>query len=265
MSTLTGEFRLLFWAILGVIVPFGLLLCLLPGQTAVYWAWVIPHPRSALLIGAAYAGAIAYYVLALRMNDWRQVESGMGGLVLFCLVLLFATLMHWEAFRPYHVTTLVWLMFYYVGPFLVPILSRLQQSRAGVLNFEGTPDLSSAWRLWLIARGFLYLTVALAGLVFTTRLTAAWPWPIDALELRVFMGQPAIIGWNAVVVVRDGVTWRRYRLGLVLTGAIGLVQLIGLVINSTPYDWSRPLGVLLPVVFAEWCLTSLILHLRYRS
>jgi len=46
------EFRLLFYAILGVIVPFGVLLYFFPGGTDSYWAWSIPEPRSAILIGA---------------------------------------------------------------------------------------------------------------------------------------------------------------------------------------------------------------------
>src|SRR3972149_1633223 len=66
MQTLSVEFRVLFWAILGVIVPFGLLLFLFPGGTGSYWAWVVPHPRSAILIGAAYVGATPYYLLAPR-------------------------------------------------------------------------------------------------------------------------------------------------------------------------------------------------------
>ena len=260
--TLAVEFRVLFWAILGVIVPFGMLLFFLPAQTASYWAWVIPHPRSSLLIGAAYVGAIAYYLLALLENDWEQVRNGMGGLIVFCLVLLFATLMHWETFRPYQVTTLVWLMFYYVGPFLVPIVYRLQAQGAGLASSQAarTP---LGWRAWMALRAFSYLALALLGLVFATSLSAAWPWPIDPLEVRVFLGQVAIIGWTAAMALRGGPFWRRNRLGMVLTGAIGLVQTIGLFISSTPYDWSATLGPVLPVIFVEWIATPAAMYFIY--
>lgn len=262
MKTLAVEFRVLFWAILGVIVPFGLLLFLFPGGTESYWAWVIPHPRSATLIGAAYVGATPYYLLALRENDWEQVRNGMGGLIVFSLVLLLATMLHWEAFKPYHVTTLVWLMFYYVGPFLIPIVGRLQARGAGPASSQ-VAIAPLGWRAWMALRAFLYLGLALLGLVFATSLVGAWPWSIAPLELRVFLGQVAIIGWTAAMAVRGGPFWRRNRLGMVLTGGIGLANLVGLLIGSTPYDGSATLGPVLPVIFIEWVVTPIAMYFIY--
>jgi hypothetical protein len=106
-TTLIFEFRVLFLAILAVIVPFGLLLYVLPSATLTYWAWNIANPRSAILIGSAYVAATVYYILVLRENDWLQVRYGLGGLNIFSLALLVATAMHWERFKAYHPTTLV--------------------------------------------------------------------------------------------------------------------------------------------------------------
>src|SRR3989337_2913302 len=146
------EFRLLFYAILGVIVPFGVLLYVFPGGTAFYWTWSVPEPRSAMLIGAAYLGAISYYIAALHQNDWQQVDNGLGGLILFSLLLLAATMAHWDAFKPYHPITLVWLAFYYGGPFLAPALHHLQIERLGAAPDEGV-RLAPTARAWLIGRG----------------------------------------------------------------------------------------------------------------
>lgn len=270
MSPISKEFRLLYWAILGVIVPFGLLLYFFPGGTELYWAWVIPHPRSSILIGAGYVGAIAYYTLLLRENDWHQARNGMGGLIIFCIVLLIATFLHWEEFRTYHITTLVWLIFYYVGPFLVPILYRLQTQRAAAQSSttpasdaDGRSSIAQGWKFWQAARGFFYLALALFWLVSANTVSTAWPWPINALELRVFMGQVAIIGWNAVVVLQEGRQWQQFRLGQILTGAIGFMQLIGLFISSTTYSWSIGLGIVLPLMFGEWIITPLLLLQKY--
>jgi hypothetical protein len=266
MYTLAREFRFLFWAILGVIVPFGFLLYFFPYRTDVYWAWVIPHPRSSILIGAGYMGAIAYYGLALHEDDWRQTQNGMGGLVIFCLVLLIATLAHWDQFKYYHITTLVWLMFYYVGPLLVPIVYRLQRERIQISDtspFAGSPMISRRWRLWLVARGFFYLALATFWLLSAGTISVAWPWPILPLELRVFTGQIAIVGWNAIIAVDDGFPWRRHRLGLALGGAIGVSQIAGLLLTSTPYNLECGIGIFLPVMFAEWLLTPLGSYLTY--
>jgi hypothetical protein len=271
MPTIDKEFRLLYWAILGVIVPFGLLLYFFPGGTDFYWAWVIPEPRSAILIGAGYVGAITYYALLLRMNDWRQARNGMPGLIIFCIVLLIATLLHWEKFRTYHLTTLVWLIFYYVGPFLVPILYRFQTQRAETQNQktasvgDGAPLIARGWKVWLAARGFFYLSLALFWTVSAEAVSTSWPWSIEPLEIRVFMGQVAIIGWNAVVVLQENRQWPQYRLGQILTGAIGFMQLIGLFISSTTYNWSIGLGIALPLMFCDWIATPLLLLRKYED
>src|SRR5258708_18033668 len=102
-SPLPSEFRFIFVAILCVIVPFGLLLYFLPTYTAVYWAWVIPIARSAILIGAGYFGAIAYYVVALRNNHWDEVQGGLGGLIAFSVLFPIATMITSHAFRPYRI------------------------------------------------------------------------------------------------------------------------------------------------------------------
>ncbi len=261
-TALSTEFRFIFLGNIGVIVPFGLLLTLLPNETATYWAWVIPQPRSAMLIGAAYFGAIFYYVLALKQNDWLQVENGLGGLILFSLVLLVATMANWNTFRPYHPLTLVWLAFYYAGPFFVPIAYRAQLARSGRAQLTG-PRMAPIARAWLMARGFFYGALALLGIIFTSTLSTVWPWLIQPLEVQVFMGQVAVVGWGGIAALKDGLVWRRHRLGLLITGAIGVIQVIGQGLNRTAYDLSAPLGIGLPLMFVEWILTPLLMFFIY--
>ena len=102
------------------------MLYLLPSATSTYWAWDIANPRSSVLISAVYMTAIAYIFLVLRENDWLQVRNRLGAFIVFSLVLLGATAVHWEDFKPYHPTTLAWLAFYYSAPLLIILVSRLQ-------------------------------------------------------------------------------------------------------------------------------------------
>ncbi|MDQ3864303.1 MAG: hypothetical protein M3317_12560 [Actinomycetota bacterium] len=257
-STLIVEFRVLFLAILAVIVPFGLLLYVFPSATSIYWAWNIANPRSAILIGSAYAGATVYYVLLFRANDWMQVRYGLGGLIVFSLVLLAATALHWHLFKAYHPTTLVGLGFYYAGPLLVPIFARMQTERVPSVPETGR-QIKAAWRRWLIARAIFYPLWALLVFVLAVRMGAWWPWRVEPLDLRVFSAQIAIVGWTGVVALRGGLLWRGHRLFLVLVGAIGLLQLLGLALGTTPYRWSSLIGVALPLVFLEWTLTPLLM------
>src|SRR4051812_39375895 len=280
---LTPEVRVLFWGVLGLALIIGLVLFFLPAETAVYGPWVFLSPRSALLISAAYIGAASYYILVLRYNDWTQTEGGMGGLVVYSLVLIAAMMLHWDKFRPYHPATILYFIFYYAGVFLVPIFTRLQNERLGAPARDRAADqvgvgavgeaegeivkatrIAPGWRAWLLARGVVYLLLALLGFVFAEWLSSVWPWPVLPLELRVFMGQLAILGWGAAVIIIYGPVWRGVRLGLILGGGFGLVPLPSLLIGPTPYNWASPVAIMLPLIFAEWLLTPLVLLYLYR-
>ncbi|MCA1554076.1 MAG: hypothetical protein LC737_06830, partial [Chloroflexi bacterium] len=102
LSPLSNEYRFLAVGILLAILPIGPLLYFLPTQTDLFWGWVVRDPRAATLIGAGYSAGILYFLLALRANEWVQVQNGMGALLLFCLFLLFASVFDFSPFRPYH-------------------------------------------------------------------------------------------------------------------------------------------------------------------
>jgi hypothetical protein len=80
----------------------------------------------------------------------------------------------------------------------------------------------------------------------------------------VFSAQIAIVGWTGVVALRGDLLWRGHRLFLALVGAIGLLQLLGLALGTTPYRWFSPIGVALPLMFLEWTLTPLLMLTTHR-
>src|SRR5438270_620842 len=96
---LTAGTRALLIATLVVIVPLGLLLYVLPTQTATYWMWVMRDPRSAMLFGPVYLGASIFYVIALRQNDWTQLQAGLQGLFVVSFLLLIPVALNWDTVR----------------------------------------------------------------------------------------------------------------------------------------------------------------------
>ena len=80
----------------------------------------------------------------------------------------------------------------------------------------------------------------------------------------MFCAQIAIVGWTGVVVLRGGLLWRGHRLLLVLAGVIGLFQLLGLALATTPYRWFSLVGIALPLMFLEWTLTALFMFAAHR-
>jgi len=258
---LTGQMRNLVWTTVAIVVPLGLLLGLFPAHTAVFWMWAMSDPRSALLVGAVYIGASIYYILALRLNDWEQTKAGVEGTFIVSAVLLAAVAIDWERVRPYHVMTLVWLTAYYVPLFLIPILFRREEDLKPAAGDEKA--IGGGWRAWLIARGALYLSVTVVGFVLAPVAAAHWPWQIDAIEVRMFLGQPATFVWASVNILRGRALWRRHRVGFLYVAALGLVQLLGLFLIRTPYRWESTLGVPLAVMFVEWIVTPAVMYLTY--
>jgi hypothetical protein len=257
------SFRVLFLVFLGFAVVFGLLLYLLPSATSTYWAWDIANPRSSVLISAVYMTAIAYILLVLREKDCLQVRNRLGAFIAFSLVLLGATAVHWEDFKAYHPTTLAWLAFYYSALLLIILVSRLQIEPTGSAAITG-PQITRGWRVWLIARGIFYSLLALLIFVFADWISTIWPWAIEPLDLRVFTGQVAIIGWEGFAALREELLWRGHRLGLIFVGLLGLLQLVGLLTGTTPYHWSSVVGIVLPLMFLEWVMTPLLVFAAQR-
>jgi hypothetical protein len=255
---LTSHTRRFMWATIGVVIPLAVLLVLFPRHTAVYWMWVMRDPRSAVLVGTVYAGATVYYLLALLSDDWLETQAGLEGIFIVSVVLLLAVVLHWDAVRPWHLMTLVWMPAYYVPLLFIPYLFRLEGGWAR-LPWSDQVQISRAAAVWLAARGLSYAAVATAGFVFAGALTRAWPWAIDPVEVRMFLGQPATFIVSALAVLRGNLLWRRHRLHLIYAGSLGVVQLAGLLALPTPYRWGSPLGVLLLLMFAEWIITPLVI------
>ncbi|MFN8376906.1 MAG: hypothetical protein U0694_29035 [Anaerolineae bacterium] len=265
MRALTFEFRFIIVAILGVIVPFGAALYLLPTQTEVYWPWVMNDGRSAMMLGAGYLAAVIYYSIALRWNQWLRIKNAYWGLFTFAGVLLFATLLHWDQFRNYYISTLIWLLFYYTGFVLVPIVFRLELLHGGNTDPKmETPKIGEPFRTWMIVRGVFYLVVTVATLLFTQEVANAFPWPIAPIDLQVAVAQVSSIGWMGLMVALNN-AWEQNQMGMIFTFFAGVFQLVALVLGPSAYDASKPLALLLPIIFAEWVVTPVVLFAVYRK
>ncbi len=260
LATYTRRF---LGATIGIVAPLATLLVLFPRHTALTWMWPVRDPRSAVLVGAVYAGATIYYWLALRSDDWLEAQAGLEGIFVVSAVLLLAVILHWSTVRPWHLMTLVWLPAYYVPLLFVPYLFRLERGWAR-LPGGAQVQISRAAAVWLTARGVLYTISAAAGFIFAGPLARAWPWAIDPVEVRMFLGQPATFILPGLAVLRGNPLWRRHRLPLVYLASLGVVQLAALLVLRTPYRWASPLGVIFPLLLAEWIVTPLVIFSAQR-
>ena len=260
-TTVTRETRFLLWLVIVVIAPYGFFLYFYPGGAGNYWAWEISQPRTAVLIGAIYLAATFDYILLTRQKEWLLVRSTLFSLFLVAAWLLVAAMLHWNSFYPYRFFTINWLAAYYFPLFTVPLVFRIQDERFRE-NLQGD-HLSQGWRTWLLIRGAVYAVVAILIFVFADNVSTLWPWAIEPVNLRMFSGQIFVFGAFHAYAMRDGL-WRRLKFLMLLAGLLALTHLIGLVITGGPYNWSSPIGILLPLMFVEWLMTSLALWRAYK-
>lgn len=263
-SNIPVEGRALFLFVVCLEIVAFSMLYFFPAQSAIYWPWVISEPRSAMSVSVIYIGGLIYYLPGLFAKEWRTVQNGMIGLIVFSIVLLVPNILHWPLFRPYHPITLVWFAVYYALPLFVPIIYKIQSTHAEPI----VPDairISPALNKWLIIRGAIYLALAVFGLIFAESVCLLWPWSIQPIDLRVFMAAVATVGWAGLVSLSlsSERLWQRHRLGTISTGVMGLALLFALVINSSPYNWTAPLGIALFVVYVDWFITSVIITIVY--
>jgi hypothetical protein len=260
-NTVTRETRFLLWLVIVVIAPYGFFLYFYPGGAGNYWAWEISQPRTAVLIGSIYLAATFDYIVLTRQKEWLLIRSTLFSLFLVAAWLLVAAMLHWNSFYPYRFFTLSWLAAYYFPLFAVPLVFRIQDERFRE-NLQGD-HLSQGWRTWLLIRGVVYAVVSILIFIFADNVSTLWPWGIEPVNLRMFSGQIFVFGAFHAYAMRDGL-WRRLKFLMLLAGLLALTHLIGLVITGGPYDWSSPIGILLPLMFVEWLVTSLALWRAYK-
>jgi hypothetical protein len=260
-NTVTREARFLLWLVIIVDASYGLFLYFYPSGAGNYWAWEIGQPRTAVLIGSIYLIATLHYFLLTRQKEWLLIRSTLISLFLVAAWLLVAAMIHWDAFYPYRFYTLNWLVSYYFTLFAVPLVFRIQGERFRE-NLQGE-HLSQGWRTWLLIRGAIYTVAAILIFIFADSVSVLWPWPIEPVNLRMFSGQIFVFGALAAYLMGDGL-WPRIKFLMLLSGLLALTHLVGLVITGSPYSWSSPLGILLPVMFVEWLATTAMLWRVYK-
>jgi hypothetical protein len=259
--TIAPQTRVYLWLLVGVIACWGLPLYLYPQGAATYWAWQAANPRSAVLVGAIYFVSAIYYIRLAFEREWLQVRTCLKSLFVVAAWLLVVAMVEWRSFYPYRPETMLWLAAYYLPLFALPIIFRLQRERFTPDQTAG-PRIARGWQNWLIVRGSVYAAAALLAFVYASDLTNMWPWPIEPVNVRMFSGQLALFGVFPAFAIEDGL-WRRLRHFFAIGGLLGVAHLVGLWTTGGAYDSSSTIGLALPLVFAEWALTSGTLWLIY--
>lgn len=213
----------------------GITLYGFPGSTADVWAWTIAPHMTSLVMGAGYLTSAVFFARIMVGRQWHRFQAGLLGVMLFAVLLLVATLLHWDRFDHGHVVFWLWLALYVVAPVLVPAFW-LRNRRTRPEELPG-PRVPRRVGRTLGAVGAVQLVVALVFFAAPAVAIAVWPWMLTPLTVRVLAGFVAANAMTLLVFWWEP-WWSALAAG-VQTVAIGII-LILLALPRAAADFPTP-------------------------
>lgn len=206
-----------------ILVAAGVILTAFPADTDDLWAWTIAPPVTSLAVGGGYLAGAVFFVRGLLDGRWHAVALGFVAASVLTVLLLAATLLHWDRFHHGHVSFWAWLAVYLVTPVLLPaIWLRNRRHDPGAAPDEVTVPVPVARVVG--ALGAVQLGVALVLFASPSVAVDVWPWmltPLTARTISAFLAFIAVMLLGFLVERR----WSALRL-LVESAALGLALVL---------------------------------------
>jgi hypothetical protein len=229
-----------------VLVPALVILWGLPGRTADLWAWTIKPDLMPIFMGAGYGAGAYFFVRVYLARRWHEVSVGVLSAAVFALLMLVATLVHFDRFNHGDAPTLAaiafwgWTIVYAVSPSIVGWLWWRNERRDPGLPEPGEALVPEAVRLAARAAALAALLAAAVVLVSPSVAIGAWGWTLTPLTARVLACFTAQVGVGFLVLSRDP-RWSSWRV-LVQTFLVAVALLLaGAARAWDAFDHGNPL------------------------
>ncbi|MEX2421931.1 MAG: hypothetical protein WD670_08970 [Actinomycetota bacterium] len=236
-------------------------LTFLAERTDRYFSWTIDAPITAVVLGSFYFAAIILTLFGGTQRAWVRARAVVPGTWAFVTLVLLATLIHLDVFRPHldspnAITRFefwVWIGAYTVEPIGLLLFGFFQRKMPGTDPPRGEPAPPALYLRAGTAAGWV-ATLAGAGMfLFPGTAIDLWSWPLTPLTARVLGSWFVGAGLVMVVAMWERDRWRLFVPALAFV-VLGPMQLIGILRYSEQVDWGNPqiwlhLGFL-SVVFA---------------
>jgi hypothetical protein len=233
-----------------------------PDETDQFFAWTIKPRMTPLAMGAGYAMGAYFFARVLISTRWHHVALGFLPITAFTIVMLLATVLHWDRFHQGTVSFMLWLVIYIITPFLVPLI--WLRNRA---TDPGTAD-PGDWIVPLWVRrgaglaGLAVTAFALLIFLFPDVAMRAWPWQLTPLTARVLAGWLMLPGIGGIVLSSEPRWSGGWRL-LVESVSVGaLLFFIGVARAWTDWQFANPLNGLVLAAMVLGVVLILSLYIR---
>lgn len=253
-----------------ILIPAVIVLWGFPGNTADDWAWTIKPDLTPIFLGSGYGAGAYFFFRTFRARRWPPSSAGVFGAGLFALLMLIATLIHWDRFNHGDAPNLGaiafygWVSVYIVSPFAVLGLWFLNRRTDSGEPEPGEPLVPRGAQLAARAFAVGAFGAAIVLYLFPNTAIDLWPWQLTPLTSRVLGSFTAQVGAGALLLSGDA-RWGSWRL-IVETFwvAVGLL-LIGAARAWSDFDTGNPLTYLYVAGLAGTALALAALYRRMSS
>jgi hypothetical protein len=221
-------------------------LTFLAERTDRYFSWTIDAPITAVVLGSFYFAAINLTLLGGTQRAWVRTRAVVPGTWAFVTLVLVATLIHLDVFRPHMespnaITRFefwVWIGAYTVEPIGLLVFGILQRTMPGSDPPRSEPPPPAAYLRVGSAAGAVATVVGAAMFLFPDTAVDLWSWPLTPLTARILGSWFVGAGLVMVVAMWERDRWRLFVPALAFV-ALGPVQLIGIVRYSEQVEWGN--------------------------
>jgi hypothetical protein len=234
----------------------ALTLTLFSSDADLFFPWAA-GPLTAATLGAAYAGALAMCLVAVRATRWTSVRTAIAPTTLSLVLVAVASVVEHRSLRlaggPViaFVGSYIWLLIH--AALIVCVATALwhqhrvrrratRRSYTGRLRRRGGGPgpavlrMPLALRATLVACGLVALT---AGAVLWLRPDDAgwWPWRLSPVDARVLGGWAIAYGLGVLLSVREADLWR-IAPGLAMVAVAGALAVVALIRYPGGVAWA---------------------------
>jgi predicted small integral membrane protein len=220
--------------VFAILVPALVILWGMPDRTADAWAWTIKPDLTPIFLGAGYGAGAYFFLRTFLSKQFHPSAAGIFGAAFFALLMLIATIVHWDRFNHGDAPLIGALVFYgWVGVYIVSpgVVFALwwvnRRTDSGEpLRGEAVVPVRARRVAQIAAAG----SFAAAAVFFLAPQTAidVWPWDLTQLTSRVLGSFTGQVGVGALLLSLDR-RWSAWKLivqtffvatALLLVGAI---------------------------------------------
>lgn len=234
-SRLPAEVRQTLLVVGALLLLAGVSTFVFAGRTDDLFAWTIQPPLTAAFMGAGYWATVALVVLAARAPTWEYARIAFPSTIVFAVLVLVATALHFDRFHQSRPITWAWIAIYVAVPALLILfgLREARRSRRQLVRDVPMP----VWAMVLLGTQAAVMVPLGAALFAAPELfDVVWPWPLTPLTGRVVGAWLIGLGLGAAhsALERD---WRRARPAAATAVLFGALELVALARYSDTVDW----------------------------